>query len=75
MDGAAASHYEVMRSRYPEEKLIILFDIDGTILDTRYLVLTVLQSYEPAHGTSYFRDLRISEVTTHEDNVRSCWHG
>ena len=65
-----ASHYEVMRSRYPEEKLIILFDIDGTILDARYLVLSVLQSYDAAHGTTYFRDLRISEVTTHEDNVR-----
>ncbi len=65
-----ASHYEVMRSRYPEEKLIILFDIDGTILDTRYLVLTVLQSYDTAHGTSHFRNLRIPEITTHEDNVR-----
>ena len=64
------SHYEVMRSRYPEEKLIILFDIDGTILDTRYLVLTVLQLYDTAHGTSYFRNLRVPEITTHEDNVR-----
>ena len=65
-----ASHYEVMRSRYPEEKLIILFDIDGTILDTRYLTLNVLRSYDSVHGTSYFRDLRIPEITTHEDNVR-----
>ena len=65
-----ASHYEVMRSRYPEEKLIILFDIDGTILDTRYLVLNVLQAYDTAHGTSWFRDLRIPEVNIHEDNVR-----
>ena len=65
-----ASHYEAMRSRYPEEQLVILFDIDGTILDTRYLVLTVLQSYDAAHGTSYFRNLRVPEVTTHEDNVR-----
>ena len=65
-----ALHYEVMRSRYPEEKLLILFDIDGTILDTRYLVLTVLQAYDAAHGTSCFRDLRIPDITTHEDNVR-----
>lgn len=65
-----ASHYEVMRSRYPDENLIILFDIDGTILDMRYLVLTVLQSYDAAHGTSYFRNLRVPEVTIHEDNIR-----
>ena len=36
---ALAHHYEKTRERYPGEKLLIMFDIDGTIIDTRYMIL------------------------------------
>ena len=41
-----AQHYEKMRSIYPSDRLIVLFDIDGTILDMRHMVLSVLYSYD-----------------------------
>ena len=63
-------HYESMRSLYPGKRLIVLFDIDGTILDTRHLVLNVLNAYDAAHGTDHFGKLCIEEVTTHENNVQ-----
>lgn len=64
-----ASHYETILRRYPGERLMILFDIDGTILDMRYMVLYVLQAYDRSHGSSFFRNLRISDVTVHENCV------
>ena len=36
---ALAHHYEKTTERYPGEKLLIMFDIDGTIIDTRYMIL------------------------------------
>ena len=32
-----ASHYESARDKYPQDRLMVLFDIDGTILDTRHM--------------------------------------
>jgi hypothetical protein len=64
-----ASHYETILRRYPGERLMILFDIDGTILDMRYMVLYVLQDYDRSHGSSFFRNLRISDITVHENSV------
>ncbi len=62
-------HYQEMRHTYPDDKLIVLFDIDGTIVDTRYMVLHALNSYDQAHGTSYFNDLDVSDITMHEDRT------
>ena len=39
-----AKHYEKIRARHPDGELLILFDIDGTILDLRCMVLHVLKS-------------------------------
>jgi len=33
-----AAHYGRFRSEYPEDQLLIVFDIDGTILDMRHMV-------------------------------------
>jgi hypothetical protein len=30
-----SQHYDRMRRHYPDDELMILFDIDGTILDSR----------------------------------------
>ena len=48
-----ASHYEKLRRQYPQERLMILFDIDGTILDMRYMVLEVLQAFDRNHQTHF----------------------
>lgn len=64
-----AGHYESIKHAYPHDKLIILFDIDGTILDMRYMILYVLRSYDRYHGTCYFRNLCIPDITFHESNI------
>jgi beta-phosphoglucomutase-like phosphatase (HAD superfamily) len=64
-----SDHYERMRRRYPDEDLMILFDIDGTILDSRYMILHALQSYDRAHGTERFRALAVKDITVNESQV------
>lgn len=68
-----ADHYEVTRQQVqntnPQQKLMILFDIDGTILDTRYLIQYVLQAYDRAHSTKFFQNLQIKEIDCHEEEV------
>ena len=62
-------HYQTMRHLFPDDKLMVLFDIDGTIVDTRYMILHTLNSFDQIHGTSYFDELDISHVTMHEDRA------
>jgi hypothetical protein len=64
-----ALHYERMRRAYPDGELCIVFDIDGTILDVRYLVAYALMAYDRAHDTEYFQGLRAEDVTVHEDRI------
>ena len=64
-----ASHYEQTRRQHPQDQLIVLFDIDGTILDMRYLVLNVLHAFDKEHGTSFFRRLQVSDIKVHENQV------
>ncbi len=49
-----ARHYEKTRKKYPDDELIILFDIDGTILDMRHMVVHVLKAYDAAHETPLY---------------------
>jgi hypothetical protein len=56
-------HYERMRRAYPDRELCIVFDIDGTILDLRFLVVHALLAYDRAHGTEYFQGLGAEDVT------------
>lgn len=64
-----ADHYRNMRARHPDDRLGIVFDIDGTIIDTRHLVRRVLLEYDRLTGTDHFRSLRIADVTEHEDDI------
>ena len=47
-----ADHYARFRQGYPDDRLLIVFDIDGTILDLRYMVRYVLLDYD-VFVTSY----------------------
>jgi hypothetical protein len=64
-----ALHYERMRRAYPDHELCIVFDIDGTILDARYLVAHALLAYDQQHATGYFHGLRSEDVTVHENRI------
>ncbi|HKY60516.1 MAG TPA: hypothetical protein VJP59_05840 [Gemmatimonadota bacterium] len=66
---ALADHYGRMVELHPGAPLLVLFDIDGTILDMRHMVRYVLQAYDHAHGTAHFRDLELGAIRTHEDSL------
>lgn len=56
-----AHHYREIRGRHPDGKPMILFDVAGTILDTRHMVDFVLRSFDWLRGTSFFRPLGASD--------------
>jgi hypothetical protein len=64
-----ATHYFRMRARHPQDDLLVVFDIDGTILDMRHMVCRVLLDFDREHGTSLFYGLRAEDITTHENQV------
>lgn len=66
---ALADHYMQTREKYPRDHLVILFDIDGTILDTRYTVLKLLKSYDREHGCTYFENLHLTDITFNEEDL------
>jgi hypothetical protein len=66
---ALAAHVERMRLAYPEEELAVVFDIDGTIVDTRHLVVHVLLAYDRHHDTEHFRGITADDVVDHETRV------
>lgn len=63
---ALEAHVGRMRSDHPGDELAIVFDIDGTIVDTRHLVVHVLLSYDRHHGTDLFRGITAADVVDHE---------
>jgi len=56
-------------SASPDQQLCIVFDIDGTILDLRHLVVYALLGYDREHGSEYFHGLRAEDVTVHENRI------
>lgn len=62
-------HYQKCRDLYPADRLMVLFDIDGTILDMRYMMLYVLRSYDQRRQTDFFKHLTIEDVTVHENQM------
>ena len=66
---ALADHYGRTLELHPGEPLLILFDIDGTILDMRHMIRYVLKEYDREHGTALFRDLELGAIRTHEDSL------
>lgn len=64
-----ARRYEEARRLYPNDKLMILFDIDGTILDMRYMMLYVLRAFDREHATAHFAELDVEELSIHENQL------
>jgi hypothetical protein len=64
-----ATRYQEMRNRYPEDRLLLLFDIDGTILDMRCMILHLLQGYDRLYGANFCQALTLSDVTVSENHI------
>lgn len=64
-----ASHYKAIRALYPSEKLLVSFDIDGTIIDARHTVVQLLKQYDHEHGTYYFEGLTRFEIRHPENTI------
>ena len=62
-------HFESTERLFPDDRLMILFDIDGTIIDMRFLIFYVLQKFDEVHGTDHFKDLVATDVNVHENQV------
>lgn len=64
-----STHYEKIRSTNPNDSLLLLFDIDGTILDDRYMIRSVLQAYDRTNNTQYFTFLEIENIGIRFDDI------
>ena len=62
-------HYQRARSQYPQDKLLILFDIDGTVLDMRHMILHLLKAYDRANDTHHATGLRLDDIQVHENDI------
>jgi len=66
---ALATHYEAARQKFRNDRLLLLFDIDGTILDMRNTVQHLLKTYDCQYGTAHFRNLQLTDIDFHEDDI------
>jgi len=48
------NHHEQSLRRFPEQRLLVLFDVDDTFLDMRLALASVLRAYDVAHGSAHF---------------------
>ena len=64
-----ASHYDRARAIFPNDRLIILFDVDGTIVDLRYMMLSLLREYDRIHGSSHFRHMGLADIDVNENQM------
>jgi hypothetical protein len=69
---ALARHYAHLRSAYPTERLLVVFEIDGPIVDQRQLVRRRLLDYDRVHGTDHFRGVEVAEVEVDAGNLERC---
>ncbi len=64
-----ALQYDKVCALYHDDELLILFDIDGTILDMRCMILFVLRKYDEEHETTLFGELGLTDIDVHENHV------
>lgn len=61
--------YEKVQREYAGEPLLLLTDVDGTIIDMRHLILEVLWAYDREHATKHFERLQLEDIDVHENDV------
>ena len=70
-----ADHYQRTRAAYPDDELIALFDVDGTIVDLRPMMLRLLHRYDHERGARYFRGLGLEDFDVTENQIESLLDG
>ena len=63
------NHHAAARRRQPYRDLLVLFDIDGTILDMRHVILHVLRGIDRKLGTSHFSGVKTGDISFHEEQI------
>lgn len=63
-------HYKKIKDTHQNDRLIIVFDIDGTILDMRFVIHFVLKQFDRDHKTRYFSKVKISDIDFHEAHLK-----
>ena len=66
---ALARHLAHVRSAYPTDRLLVVFEIDGLIVDQRHTVRRRLLDYDRVHGTDHFRGVEVADVDTDPGNL------
>ena len=66
---ALSDQFEHAYRRRSDKPLMLLLDIDGTILDMRHMILAVLRAYDRTHDTNFFERLRIKDIDVHENQI------
>ena len=66
---ALARHFARVRSAYPTDRLLVVFEIDGPIVDQRHRVRRLLLDYDRLHGTDHFRGVEVAEDDLHAGNL------
>ncbi len=62
---------DIARRTRAGEKVVVVFDIDDTLADTRYRTLALARAFDEANGTSHFANLTVDQVArTGEETAR-----
>lgn len=56
------NHHEQSLRRFPDQRLLVLFDVDDTFLDMRLALTGLLRTYDAAHGSAYFGALDLATI-------------
>jgi hypothetical protein len=67
---ALARHVAQARLDHPEDELLVLFDVDGTLLDFRAGLVDLLERFDEEHGSTLFTGVRLDEVRLEEAHLR-----
>lgn len=68
-----ARHYAQVQSAHPADRLLVVFEIDGPIVDQRHMVRRRLLDYDRAHGTDHFRGVGVDELSVDAGNLERCF--
>ncbi len=72
---ALAEQYRSARQRCPDDDLVLVFDIDDTILDMRHMVRHVLLEYDRVHATRFFYGLAVEDLERHDNRIEKLLEG
>lgn len=64
-----AKQHRIGRALFPGERLMVVFDIDDTILDLRHMILHVLSAFDEHCHTGYFRNIALEDIGVGEFEV------